>query len=78
MTPGFLCFQVSLYEMTSVPRGLCLIINNEIFDKLSERTGSNKDAGMSTFYHQKHLKSHFSITASDQLALLLIRLIIMM
>ncbi|XP_070988921.1 caspase-7-like [Oncorhynchus clarkii lewisi] len=36
--------EVSLYEMTSVPRGLCLIINNEIFDKLSERTGSNKDA----------------------------------
>ncbi|XP_029499009.1 caspase-8-like isoform X2 [Oncorhynchus nerka] len=36
--------EVSQYEMTSVPRGLCLIINNEIFDKLSERTGSNKDA----------------------------------
>ncbi|XP_035655381.1 caspase-8-like isoform X2 [Oncorhynchus keta] len=36
--------EVSLYEMTSVPRGLCLIINNEIFEKLSERTGSNKDA----------------------------------
>ncbi|KAM9458772.1 caspase-7-like isoform 1-T2 [Salvelinus alpinus] len=35
--------EVSLYEMTSVPRGLCLIINNEIFDKLRERTGSNKD-----------------------------------
>uniref|UniRef100_A0A4W5K6A2 Uncharacterized protein n=1 Tax=Hucho hucho TaxID=62062 RepID=A0A4W5K6A2_9TELE len=33
-----------VYEMTSVPRGLCLIINNEIFDKLRERTGSNKDA----------------------------------
>ncbi|CAB1326556.1 unnamed protein product [Coregonus sp. 'balchen'] len=36
--------EVSLYEMTSVPRGLCLIINNEIFDKLRERTGTNKDA----------------------------------
>eukprot|EP00063_Salmo_salar_P021492 XP_013996327.1 PREDICTED: caspase-8-like isoform X2 [Salmo salar] len=36
--------EVSLYEMTSVPRGLCLIINNEIFDKLGKRTGSNKDA----------------------------------
>ncbi|XP_023833684.1 caspase-7 isoform X3 [Salvelinus sp. IW2-2015] len=35
--------EFSLYEMTSVPRGLCLIINNEIFDKLRERTGSNKD-----------------------------------
>ncbi|XP_024271953.1 caspase-8-like isoform X1 [Oncorhynchus tshawytscha] len=36
--------EVSLYEMTSVPRGLCLIINNEIFEELSERKGSNKDA----------------------------------
>ncbi|KAL0966357.1 hypothetical protein UPYG_G00294310 [Umbra pygmaea] len=36
--------QLSLYEMSSVPRGICLIINNENFQKSKTRTGTEKDA----------------------------------
>ncbi|KAL0966356.1 hypothetical protein UPYG_G00294290 [Umbra pygmaea] len=36
--------QLSLYEMSSVPRGICLIINNENFQKSKRRTGTDKDA----------------------------------
>lgn len=41
-----LLFQDEQYLLASQPIGLCVIINNEMFEDGSMRSGTNKDAGM--------------------------------
>lgn len=39
-------FQIGEYKMSSMPRGVCLIINNRNFIKMGNRSGSDKDEGV--------------------------------
>lgn len=49
-----LCFQ-NVYKMTANPRGKCIIINNTLFTKMSDRGGSTFDAvNLSELFRKLH------------------------
>lgn len=56
---------LQVYKMDSSPRGLALIINNELFDNIENRTGSEEDLKILADLFQDFL--HFDVIVAQDL-----------